>query len=546
MSEHGRRVRARDRLSARVEPFWLNPATIKGTLAVLAGVTFMAFPEASVRLLRLVVGGALVASGMTDLWFRVRRSPHGQKARAALEAVITAAAGVVFLAYPIATVRVLIFVAAIYLGVRGAATVLQAVRRRGQGERGLDLGRGLLLIAVAVVAIVLPAGLVQSALIILAVGAVVVGAVMIAYGVQHHSDQEMVDIDAGSVASLIRDWMTELDIGEERRDEIQEGTYFEPPDRANKLTAWWVMLILSVAIAAFGVLQDSTAVVIGAMLIAPLMTPIVGIAGGAVNGWSQRVLSSATMVAAGVGAAIGVSYIIGAWAPAIVPLAQNTQVTSRVHPNIIDMAIAVAAGAAGAFASVNKRVSASIAGVAIAVALVPPLAVVGLTLNAGMYEDSLGAFVLFATNFVSIVLAAMFVFALTGYAPLGRIKDNIAEIRRVAITVSLAALVILIPLATTAATTLQNASRQNTALSESEAWLGDDANLRAARVTVSGSEVSLTVTGAGRLPPLEELEAALTEQFGEPTTVIVEHIPSRIVKFSQAEGTTEITAPEDG
>lgn len=85
-------------------------------------------------------------------------------------------------------------------------------------------------------------------------------------------------------------------------------------------------------------------------------------------------------------------------------------------PTTIDMLIALAAGAAGAFAAVNTRVSSSIAGVAIAVALVPPLAVVGICLSGGRTADALGATLLFLTNFVAIVMAASLVFVLTGFA----------------------------------------------------------------------------------------------------------------------------------
>ncbi len=296
------------------------------------------------------------------------------------------------------------------------------------------------------------------------------------------------------------------------------------------------MLLLSVAIATFGVLQDSTAVVIGAMLIAPLMTPIIGTAAGAVNGWSARMSASLALITAGVGASIGLAFVIGAWAPQLIPLATNSQVTSRVNPNIIDMGIALAAGAAGAFASVNKRVSASIAGVAIAVALVPPLGVVGLTLHAGMYGDALGAFTLFLTNLVSIILAAMIVFALTGFAPISRMKENANQIKRVAITVSIAAILIAIPLAFTVTSVITAAAHQSTAQKAVEGWLEEAPDLEVGRIEVKGSDVSIIVTGPENIPPIQDLEDALSESFGKPVTVLVEHIPAIVVIYSDADG----------
>lgn len=88
------------------------------------------------------------------------------------------------------------------------------------------------------------------------------------------------------------------------------------------------------------------------------------------------------------------------------------------------MCIAIAAGAAGAIATVNKRVSSSIAGVAIAVALVAPLAVVGVTLGGGRFADAGGAFLLLLTNFAAIVLSAALVFVLTGFAEHRRLQEN--------------------------------------------------------------------------------------------------------------------------
>jgi uncharacterized hydrophobic protein (TIGR00271 family) len=291
-----------------------------------------------------------------------------------------------------------------------------------------------------------------------------------------------------------------------------------------------------VTIATFGILQDSTAVVIGAMLIAPLMTPIIGAAAAAVSGWRLRISTSLMLIAAGVAASIGLAFVIGAWAPAIVPLTKNSQVTSRVSPNLIDMGIALAAGAAGAFANVNKRVSASIAGVAIAVALVPPLGVVGLTLNAGLYGDAFGAFLLFMTNLVSIILAAMIIFAITGFAPVSRMRENSNEIKSVAITVGIAAMIIAIPLAFTVSAVLSAAANQNAAQSNVSTWLEEGSTLDLVNMDVAGATVHIVVSGADDLPSLPDHEDALSEEFGEPVTIEVDKIPAIEVTYSDKDG----------
>jgi uncharacterized hydrophobic protein (TIGR00271 family) len=545
MSSADRAEKAKAKLSARVEPFWLNPATIKGTVSIGGGGAILAFPGEAILILRVVLGIALIITGGTDLWFHLRSRKAGNRVRDLVEGLLALGLGVLFLVIPGKTLKFIMLIIGVYFAVRGVTVMVAAIKNREPGTWKLDVARGAFFVVFAIVVVVLPEAVFSGFIAGLAAAAVVLGGVMLAYGIQHHTEDALVDVDAGSVSQIVRDWMMLQDIGDERRDEIDDGLYFEQPDRTNKLVAWWVMLLLSVAIATFGVLQDSTAVVIGAMLIAPLMTPIIGTAAAAVNGLPKQITASLGMIAAGVSASIGLAFIIGAWAPQLIPLASNSQVTSRVSPNIIDMGIALAAGAAGAFANVNKRVSASIAGVAIAVALVPPLGVVGLTLHAGMYGDALGAFLLFLTNLVSIILAAMIVFALTGFAPVSQIKENANEIKRVAFTVSIAAIVIAIPLALTVSSVITTASHQASAQEAVELWLDDSPKLELTRIDATGSDVSIIVTGPENTPPIQDLEDALSKSFGEPVTVEVEHIPAIVVIYSDADGEVRSEVGDD-
>ena len=171
---------------------------------------------------------------------------------------------------------------------------------------------------------------------------------------------------------MVRAWFEDVDIGRDRRGEISDGLYYEGPERAGRRTSFGVMMLLSTTIATLGILQDSTAVVIGAMLISPLMTPIMGTSAGIVGGWPRRTLESAATVTIAAIGAMGLAWIVAAWVPAMGDLATNTQITSRTEPTLIDMLIAFAAGVAGAYATVDRKVSSSLPGVAIAVGL--PLA----------------------------------------------------------------------------------------------------------------------------------------------------------------------------
>jgi uncharacterized hydrophobic protein (TIGR00271 family) len=182
------------------------------------------------------------------------------------------------------------------------------------------------------------------------------------------------------------------------------------------------------------------------MLIAPLMTPIMGVAAGLVAGWRSRVMASLAVVAASVASAIGLAWVLASWIPDLVPLEANSQVLSRASPTLLDMAVALVAGAAGAYATVNERVSQSLTGVAIAVALVPPLSVVGVALEAGQLQAAGGAFLLFATNLVSIIVASMVVFVLVGFSRVGKIIDGRRSIADLMSLVAVAAILIMVPL----------------------------------------------------------------------------------------------------
>ncbi len=521
---------AADSIPRREAP-WLNPATIKGTILIAAGLMILAFPDAAVTLVRVSIGIALVGVGLCDLWFHVVRGRTLHRVRDTIEGLLALGAGLVFLAYPSDTLHIVAVMAAVYLGTAGVVVLVSVVLQHDDTARVVNILRGTALVVFAIVLVTVPQTIVSSIVVAFAVALVVVGSVALAYGIRHQGRSTTADIDTSSVSEIIRDWMLLQDVGDARRGDIDDGLYFEQPDRVNKLVVWWVMLLLSVVISTFGILADSTAVVIGAMIIAPLMTPIMGVAAATATGRHSRILSSLIWIAAGVSAAIGVALIIGAWAPILVPLDENTQVLSRVNPNIIDMGIAFAAGAAGAFAVVHTRISSSIAGVAIAVALVPPLGVVGLTLRAGMYSDSWGSFLLFLTNLVSITLAAVVVFFLSGFSPIKKIKAGKRQVKAAILTVAIAAMVIAAPLALTAERVMTDAANQETAQNAADEWLEGNDTLHVLRVAAEGTDVYVLVGGEGEVPPVESLGRAISEGFGEPATVVVEYAPTVIVSY---------------
>ena len=196
-------------------------------------------------------------------------------------------------------------------------------------------------------------------------------------------------------------------ISDEARQEVVDGIL----EGAFATRRFYVLLSLSTTIAALGLLSNSTAVIIGAMIVAPLMGPILGLALGMVS--ANHVFERKSLLAevTGVILSIAIGYCIGLFP--IHPGA-GSEMLARTSPTIYDLGIALASGLAGGYASVNKGINSALAGVAVSVALVPPLATCGLFLSMADWKHSLGAFLLFVANFFCIQMAAATVFWIFG------------------------------------------------------------------------------------------------------------------------------------
>lgn len=197
-------------------------------------------------------------------------------------------------------------------------------------------------------------------------------------------------------------------------DRITRALFLDLGDRTRNLSAFWTLLLLSAIIAAAGVVADSTATVIGAMIVAPLMKPILGTACALVLADRKRVVRSLLLTLAGAAAVIALGFLLGLLIQLDVVADTNSQVAGRVSPRLIDLVAALATGLVGAFALVRSDVSDTLPGVAIAISLVPPLAVVGLTLESGAGEESLGALLLFGTNVAAIIATGTLLLLVSG------------------------------------------------------------------------------------------------------------------------------------
>jgi len=174
-----------------------------------------------------------------------------------------------------------------------------------------------------------------------------------------------------------------------------------------------ILIILSTMLATIGLYQGSSAVVIGAMLLAPLMSPIVSLSMGLVRYDAGISRASLIKISLGTGLALFSAALITLLFP-YRPLTPEMQ--ARLQPSLLDLFVALVSGVAGAYAKSHKEIIESLAGVAIAVALIPPLAVAGIGLGMGNFFFFTHAFLLFLTNLFGIILAAIFTFRILGYS----------------------------------------------------------------------------------------------------------------------------------
>jgi uncharacterized hydrophobic protein (TIGR00271 family) len=183
-------------------------------------------------------------------------------------------------------------------------------------------------------------------------------------------------------------------------------------DESDLNRSYMIMNCLAAVIATFGLLANSIAVVIGAMIVATLLGPITGFGLSLTDGNHALLKRSFESLSAGLLGVYLISFIIGV-------LNFESPITNeimvRTSPNLFDLMIALASGAAGAYAMISPRLSVAFVGVAIATALVPPLSSSAILLVHGEYQLSWGAFLLTLTNITGIQFANSLVLWLNGF-----------------------------------------------------------------------------------------------------------------------------------
>lgn len=333
--------------------------------------------------------------------------------------------------------------------------------------------------------------------------------------------------EAGATGSDVID--ARMSLGSATLDDLfPEGEAFR-----QSLITYTVLLSLSGLVAAFGLFQDSVASIIGAMVIAPLGGAILAVAGALVTGRSRWLGISFLQVILSAIWVVAIAFLVSAVMPDLIDL--TSSLDARTEPNLLDLGVALAAGAAGAWVAARRTGGDALPGVAIAVSLVPPLATVGICLELGRMDDAAGALLLFLTNFASITVVASIVFILTGAsATADQARLERATARRGLVVAILALVLVAVPLAWHGALRI----RAQLAVLEGApvvlTWIGDR-DLSVTGYHVDEEVIEITVAGADVPPDVPDLAERLADRLGRPIDLTVTYIP-RVRVFAKGGG----------
>jgi len=232
---------------------------------------------------------------------------------------------------------------------------------------------------------------------------------------------------------------------EEKEDErvhriSREELYEEVKNTVDFSWVYLVLIALSCVVAANGLIRDSAAMVIGAMVIAPILGPNVGLALATTLGDKALLKRSLKTIFYGFSLGLSLSFLMGL----IIDIDPEVyQISSRTHVSYADIALGLSAGVAGCL-SFTRGISAAVIGVMVAVALLPPMVATGLLLGSGMYELAFGAGLLTLTYIICINLAGILTFLLQGIKPHSFVEQREGEeLSRYAILIWVSLLILL-------------------------------------------------------------------------------------------------------
>ena len=502
----------------------LTVESFRGFAAIVVSILVIRAPSIDTRTLAILIAVILfawAAGGVLEL-----RDPGNRSWWSISRVVALLAGGLGLFLVPGFTGERLAMVGGWGLIGVGALTVVKAFRTNPKGSRVEPLLSAAFYVVVGGALVVSPAAILGLAVLTLASYWFLAGVLTIVINIRLDDRR----IEPSNTWRMFLNWIQGRPSTADDRTQLYDKLFYEGANGPRRLSRFFTLMGFATAIAFWGIIADSTAVVIGAMLVAPLMTPLMGTSLSMVMGWPKRAFMSGGVAIGGVLFAIGLSIIFGWIYGPEVSAVTNTQVASRIGPTLVDLIIALAAGGAGAFALSRPDVSDSLPGVAVAIALVPPLAVVGLMVSQANWSAASGAVLLFLTNLVAIILLGGFVFVLTGVVPILQLIQNARWITRSLGMVAVVAIAIV----TLLGLNLQTFERQTAGLKAAEAvvveWL-DGTDLTASSATYEDGVYSIVLAGSDEPPPVEDLAEAVEAEFGQSIGLSITWVPTERYEF---------------
>ncbi|MGH1487990.1 MAG: DUF389 domain-containing protein [Acidimicrobiales bacterium] len=495
-----------------------SPAVIQAFAVIAVATLVLLWPQRSGRILSNLTGVGLVILSATSGWTAIRSRPFN------MLRIVSAAAGMTAGLFLVASpdrsdsfLGRLIAAAIVITGLRHALSEWRD--RQSDDERAWLAVRTLALLAAAGLLAAFPVELLSATTTVAAFVWILISVLVIRISIDRHHDGAGRYADSGR---LITDWLAEQPKSIDDRETLYRKILYDGPIGRRRISRFFTLMTFASVIASMGVITDSTAVVIGAMLIAPLMTPLMGMAVSLVMGWPRRLGQSALIAFGGIVLAIGIGAFLGLIAPTLIDPTTNTQILSRATPTMLDLLTAVAAGAAGAYGLSRPDVSDALPGVAIAISLVPPLAVVGIAYSQGDWGAGNGALLLFSTNMLAILIVGGLTFIVTGVAPIERLADNQHRVRTSAATVATMAAMVIGLLTLNGTQITENLLNETTIDEAIEEWIDPHPEHRVARVTNGGDTISIAIVGpAEGAPRASGIASLLSERLDRTTTADV-------------------------
>lgn len=313
---------------------------------------------------------------------------------------------------------------------------------------------------------------------------------------------------------------------------FEDKLFIEGPQMARRLVTFFSLLLFATVIATYGVLSDSTATVIGAMLVAPLMGPMMATTAAVVMNSLPRALRAFALTGAGTVSVLLFAYLLAWVVPDVtISFTSNSEITSRIHPGLYALLTALGAGAAGAFILSRAEIADALGGVAIAISLVPPLCMVGIALRHGQLDAARGASLLFITNFLAILFAGGVVFLVLGVGKSVGTPEPGRFRRRAFLLFVVGLLLVTMPLSLAAYQNVMSARQNANATEIVEQWVAGT-SYQVDAVTINDGSVDVTIDGTGPMKPVQPLAHQLAGALGHPVVVDLRTLPTQRVKSS--------------